>query len=185
MCDTALLFGAMATQYLAVVKETEDKSFSMTKVVEEGTSLDELKVKRQAQKMQLSQTNEAYKSAKETAKTEAEKDEKPRAFKRPALADANQMIAFLGEKQKHLDVMLEDSWKDVKNMACEAFGVGPPENYRMQIIQEMPEDKMVKKKARPAKVGELCVWDCTIRLSNIGGIAPSAESSSSSASVAS
>ena len=36
-----------------------------------------------------------------------------------------------------------------------------------EIIHEMPEDKIVRKKARPAKVGELCVWDCVLRLSKI------------------
>jgi hypothetical protein len=147
---------------------------TMKKVVEDAASVPDLKTKRKAQQLQLQQTKEALKSAKMQSA-----DVTPRAFKRPAWADADRMTVFLDEKQEEIDVTIEDSWNDVKDNACDAFGVTPA-GYRMQIIQEMPADKIVKNKARPAKVGELCVWDSVLRLTKETSTSGSSSSSISS-----
>jgi len=161
------------SQYVAVVTETKEGA-TVKRVVENPGSMKELRVKAKAQRLQLKATNEEVKAAKQT-----EAQETGRGFKRPQWVEANRMEAVLGDKSVEIDVMLEDSWDVTKEAACEKLGISP-EEYRMQIVFGEPADRVIKKKPRPAKVGELNVWDCTLNMVKREKTPPSSSSSSSS-----
>ena len=143
---------------MALVTESEGTT-SFQKVENEPQTIKELQTKQKAQKVALKATALDLKKAK----TEQSSMQPARGFKRPQWCDAEQMTAVFCGEAKKIDVELADSWQDVKKMACDAFDIDT-ETHVLNIVFDEPVDRVVKKKPRPARVGELNVWDSVLHL---------------------
>ena len=163
-------------KYLAFVQEKEG-CVSMTQVPTEPMTAKEYKTKLKAQQTEVKELKVSLKKA--AAAEIAEHGAKSKRFKRSDWADASQMTVMLpGKGKKQVDVMLTDSWLDLKKHICDEFCVAEDE-YDLVYVSTPSDTYLVRGKPMQNVVGKLNIWDGSLVLKRKRS-APTAPSSSSS-----
>ena len=123
------------------------------KVADKPQTSTELRTKLKAQKLEQQHTKEALKQA------QANEEQGNKRFKRTPWADVNpvKVVMVNNPNPQEIAVELYDTWTDVKQNACEQFGVNP-DDYTMAYQWRVEETKIVRKKEVKTCVGEFPFW---------------------------
>jgi len=162
--------------FVALVEEDHGRTVT-TPVPEVPATTGELQTKLKAIRTDAKTTRQALVESRKKDKEEGK--ESTRGFKRPQWEPANQMVVLLGDREKTIDVELEDTWVSVKELACEKFNVDAA-RFSLTVKCVVPETKKVRKQDVPLKVGHFCVWDAHFELVEKVQSKAKSESSSSS-----
>ena len=86
-------------------------------------------------------------------------------------------VTLPGKGKKDIDMMLTDSWLDLKIQVCDEFGVDA-DQYELEYRSPLPDTYLVRGKPMPNLVGKFNVWNGNLVLKRKGSSSSSSSSSS-------